>query len=332
MAKAKKIGAGIGLLALVGLGIWALSRRGAIGAPTAAEAAMLQAIKAESLRLGSPLTINEANAIVFTEEELRTGIATEGVSERIIIPAIKAGTISMTDAEIRFWLQDVTQPGVWEALEAEVAEISQQLGMDIGAGEMREAARQVRIAIEKASPEVASAAARAGMTVEEYIAAPDIWWRTEYQMEKVSQAAELGIPTEGRTRQDILNDLSMVEAGLTTVAVTVAKRQAEVDAELAAYAQKLRDKGATEESIQRDIEQNQNLGYLPSYPGEEPLTREEREAEKAAELAAFKAAQDAAIKALNEAIAAYEAGTGTYDAWLEASAALQALEKEFYGQ
>ena len=213
----KGAGIGLGVAALVGLGLWLWSKSKAKATPTAT----LDTIKAKSQELGRPLTTEEANVIIFTPEELKSGVSkTTSVEKDILIPAIQEGLITMTQADINFWLgQDVYYGGgavyiPWSDLEAKAAEVSQVIGMDIGAGEMREVARMIEVAREKASPEVAAAAAKAGVSVETYV--EEYAWRLAYEEAKVAEAAALGIETTGRPKREIIAELEATTANRPT--------------------------------------------------------------------------------------------------------------------
>lgn len=257
MGTGAKAGIGLGVAALIGLGIWWLATRGKAGVTTPIDT--LAQIKAESDRLGRPLTIEEANLLVYSEEELKHGIVENGFEQRVILPAVEAGLITMSDEDISFWLQQTVTGDIlyvpWEELEARAAEISATLGMDIGAGEMRQAAFLIQYAQERAEAEAMGIIIeeRDPVTGEVIATYP---WTIAYEMAKVEEAEALGIPTTGRQRRDIMADLAAVEAGTLTVAQVQEQYDAEIAQEQAAYAEALRQAGASEESIQRHIEQN----------------------------------------------------------------------------
>ena len=129
MKKKSAIG-GIAIVALAGLGIWLLTKK-TQAAPTDGEPEV------------SILPIDEVDTIAEQIAQSTKAIATDKQIVNAVADSMK-GVIS--DAEIAFWTRDVTQPGVWEELEAAA---QQTWGGAIGAGEARAAAKQVEISQKK---------------------------------------------------------------------------------------------------------------------------------------------------------------------------------------
>ena len=222
----------IGLM-VIAIVIW-WRKRGATITGRVETQAIINKIKAESEKIGRQLTVDEANEIVYTEPELRTGITTKGgFVERVLIPAIDSGLISMTREDIDFWLNDTRVDGFaipkdWEVLEEKAKEISEIMGTDISASEMRDAARQVERELDKQE------AIEQGLYEEETI--ENYPWRTGYKV--AQQAEELGIDVEGKSIgevQDELYDLPEVKEATQKyfeqgIDPSIAKKMAAADA------------------------------------------------------------------------------------------------------
>lgn len=328
----KKIAIGLGAAVAAGLGIWLLTRR------KPAEELILSTgdlakIRTEADRLGRPLTIEETNVYVYTEEELKSGVLAPGApgfEKRVIVPAVEAGLISMTEEDIAFWLQQKEWRDAvyipWQELEAKAAEISEILGMDIGASEMREAARIIQLARWREEAEAM------GIKIEE--TDPEtgevigvLPWVIAYEQAKVAEAAALGIPTTGRTRTDVVADLEAVEAGRITVAETQTSYVVELQKKIDDYVEAMRRAGATEEEIARRLIQGQMLEIQNQINA---LTSPPAAAQAAATTADIAAAA-AAAAAAKAAQTGQEAATAAAAADTAAKAAAAAWYLYYHG-